>query len=201
MIVLGVAGRMRKYLLDGYIHKMGLAERYSRLKELHAKWSKEAGVKSIKIGYETYGLGLVDMDYIEDEMRKEKIRLPIEALQSPLNGEARKRDRIERIQPDLRQHNIYFPHPLLKRGNEWQYTERQRQYIEMSNGQYVALPIRKMDGNKNIYDVGEVLKQELQYFPHGGSPDGLDAFSRIYDLNYRDPTAKTGIHLTPPNKM
>jgi hypothetical protein len=38
MAVVGVAGKKRKYLLDGYCHKMSLIERYVRLCLLWDKW-------------------------------------------------------------------------------------------------------------------------------------------------------------------
>ena len=72
--VIGVDGnerdRLRKYLLDGYCHRMPLSERYERVRDLHKRWSKMPGVQMVKVGLERYGMQSDD-EYFRERMRIE----------------------------------------------------------------------------------------------------------------------------------
>ena len=54
--VVGYDAGRTKWLLDGYCHKMGLAERWQRMKELRKHWMETPGVMFVDIGYESYGI-------------------------------------------------------------------------------------------------------------------------------------------------
>ena len=60
-----------KWLVDGWHHKMGLAERYTRIKELRKLWMRMPGVQSVKVGYERYG-STSDLEHFEIEMQRDR---------------------------------------------------------------------------------------------------------------------------------
>src|ERR1017187_251087 len=101
MAVIGVdAGRV-KWMLDGYCHKMGLAERWTRMKELRRKWMDTPGVQNVFVGYESYGIPDA-LDHFEERMEIEKDWFPIEVLQWPRQERGSKEDHIARLEPDIR---------------------------------------------------------------------------------------------------
>jgi hypothetical protein len=67
MVVLGIDPAMNFYLLDGYCHRMKLSARQQHLFELHDKWSKAPGVRSVDVGYERVGVQ-ADIEHMEMEM-------------------------------------------------------------------------------------------------------------------------------------
>ena len=183
MIVLGVAGNKRLYLLDGYCHKMTLSERWDKMKELYIKWKTSAGIRTVSVGYEVYGSGEVDIDHFTSQMKIEQINIPITPLTSALNSSNRKDDRIERIQPDLINHNIFVPYPT----NTKALTTLQNAAVKAGNASLLSSKILKSNQNKQMYDLTEVFKGQLSNFPYGGSVDCIDGFSRIYDMSYSAP--------------
>jgi hypothetical protein len=185
MLVIGISGGKRKYILDGYCHKMGLAERWDCLKHLYQKWKNEPGIGTITVGYETYGAGSVDVDYFQEQMKKEQsVRFPIKELQSALNGSSRKKDRIERIQPDLIHGNIFLPYPT----DPDRLTKLQLAAIR-DNCQYrISKVIKRKNELKQIYNLCDVLVMELDIYPYGKLVDLIDALSRIYDMEINAPT-------------
>ena len=46
--VVGIDSAGNKWLVDGWHHKMGLAERYTRIKELRKLWMRMPGVQSVR---------------------------------------------------------------------------------------------------------------------------------------------------------
>ena len=55
MVVQGIDYAGNKYLLDGFNHRMKLAERWEKLAMLQQKWKRTSGVQHVKVGYEKTG--------------------------------------------------------------------------------------------------------------------------------------------------
>jgi hypothetical protein len=62
----------------------------------------------LKIGYERYGMQ-VDLEVIEDMMVRENNHFKIEELNTPRQGRHSKEDRIERLEPDIREGRFLLP--------------------------------------------------------------------------------------------
>ena len=62
----------------------------------------------VRIGYERYGMQ-VDLEVIEDMMVRENNHFEIEELNTPRQGRHSKDDRIERLEPDIREGRFYLP--------------------------------------------------------------------------------------------
>lgn len=101
-----VAGN--KYLLDGVRHRMKLSERYTWLKRLYEKWSTATGVQSCLVGYERYGQ-LNDLEVILEWQERDKVVFAIEELATPRTGGHSKKDRVERLEPDIRGGKFLLP--------------------------------------------------------------------------------------------
>jgi hypothetical protein len=106
--VIGIDVTGNKYLLDGYRHRMPLSERWSHLKSLHQKWTGALGVMSVAVGYEIYGQQ-ADIEVLKQYMEREKYWFALEEVNTPRQGGHAKEDRIERLEPDLRQGRFLLP--------------------------------------------------------------------------------------------
>jgi hypothetical protein len=106
--VVGLDPQGNMYLLDGYRHRMPLSERWRCLKALHAKWSAERGVQLVKVGYEIYGQQN-DCEVFAEYMRREDYVFTLHELNTPRQGRHSKADRIERLEPDMRESRFYLP--------------------------------------------------------------------------------------------
>jgi hypothetical protein len=106
--VIGIDVAGNKYLLDGYRHRMPLSERWQHLKSLHQKWSGALGVMSVTVGYEIYGQQ-ADIEVLQQYMEREKYWFGLEEVNTPRQGGHAKEDRIERLEPDLRQGRFLLP--------------------------------------------------------------------------------------------
>lgn len=117
--VIGISSTGNKYLLDGYCHRMPLSQRWTALRDLYKKWSKEPGVQLIRVGYERYG-SQSDDEYFAERMLLENKNLPqeerfefvIHELSWTLEGtkgEQGKTTRVERLEPDFRNGRFYLP--------------------------------------------------------------------------------------------
>ena len=106
--VIGIDGRSNKYLLDGARRRMTLSQRWDHLKHFHKKWSAVPGVNFVKVGYERYGQQSDD-EYFVERMNVERYVFSIEELAWPNEGGGSKRDRVERLQPDVQYGSFYFP--------------------------------------------------------------------------------------------
>jgi hypothetical protein len=182
MVVLGVDYASNKYLLDGFDHKMDLLERWTRLSQLYVRWKQAPGVQSLRVGYEQFG-AQADLDYFKERQRVEKLVFEIEELAWPGEGEGSKRDRIQRVGPDLKAHRLYVPYPTeLDR-----LTKLQQKMIESGYGYRIAQAIHRKDENDAKYDLVARLLWMIDNFPFGGRVDLLDAYARIYDMQPRPP--------------
>ncbi len=106
--VIGIDHNGTKYLLDGYCQRMKLSERWEKIKDLKRKWERYPGVQMVKVGYEQYGM-LDDIEVMQERMRAEGNYFGIVELKTPETGGHSKRDRIERLEPDIRSGRFQFP--------------------------------------------------------------------------------------------
>ncbi len=106
--VIGIDPAGNKYLLDGACHRMKLSERLAFVEAFKARWENTAGVQSVKVGWERYGKD-VELEVIEDQLRRKDNLFPIQELNTPRSGGHSKNDRIERLEPDIRGGRFYLP--------------------------------------------------------------------------------------------
>lgn len=177
MVVLGVDAQANKYLLDGVDHKMDLMDRWAWMRDLWTKWHDAPGVMGIRVGYERFG-AIADLDYFKERQRIEGTRFEITELEWPRDGEGSKKDRVQRLVPDIRGHRFYLPYPT----DERRLTSVQQRMVAQGYEYRLARTIRRKDENSIIYDLTERFRLQISYFPFGGLKDLVDAASRIYDI-------------------
>lgn len=108
MAVVGVDVAGNKYLLDGVRHRMNLSERWATLKKLYTKWRDAIGTQVIIVGYERYGAQTED-EVIKDWQERDGVAFELVELNWPREGGHSKRDRVERLEPDMRVGRFYLP--------------------------------------------------------------------------------------------
>lgn len=192
MMVIGLDAAGNKYLLDGVAHKMDLMERWRWMRDLWTRWNEESGIVALKVGYERYG-AIADLQYFQEKQRIEKISFEITELEWPREGPGSKRDRIQRLVPDIKGHRFYVPYNT----DEDNLTSLQKKMISHGYGHRISRQIKRVDENDNIYDLTEVFKSEVSFFPYGGRCDSLDAVSRIYDMDPIPPSQNDEEGLEP----
>lgn len=192
MAVLGLDRTMNKFLLDGYNHKMDLAERWLYMRNLFLRWMRQPGVQSVKVGYEKFG-AQSDLDYFQERMKIEGPQFEIVELGWPADGDGAKVDRVQRLGPDFRNGKMFLPYPTHKD----KLTTLQRRMIAEGRDELVAARIRRKDENGSIYDLGDQFKLQAHYFPFGGLKDLVDAVSRIYDMDPKPPMVMDTSNLEP----
>lgn len=181
MVVIGIDAQHNMYFLDGVCHKMVLQDRYKWLTQLESKWKHEPGIVSLKVGYEAYG-AQADMDFMNMQMIIDKHIFDIIELRWPRDGEASKKDRIQRLVPSIQGGRFYGPFFT----KDDRLTSLQRKMLETGQNHRIARPIKRVDENDDVYEVWTKFKEELGFFPYGAKKDLIDATSRIYDM---EPTA------------
>lgn len=189
--VLGIDHAGNKYLLDGAAHRMSLTERWTMLKTLRAKWIRQPGVQVVRVGYERYGMQS-DVEHFREMQRIEKQHaFHIEELNWPREGPGSKDDRIQRLEPDLRNWRFFLPY-------EGEPTRLQRDAIQSGQGFLVAKPIVRLDEDKRAYNLCDYLiHSEYLMFPATTAKDLLDAMSRIYDMGMSPPVIRAPGELEP----
>src|SRR5207249_1844145 len=68
MLAIAIDAQRVRFVLDGFHHKMGLNERWIRLRDLRKKWMRQPGVQVVKVGYERYGMR-DGIEYFEERMQ------------------------------------------------------------------------------------------------------------------------------------
>lgn len=196
--VIGVDSNGNKYLLDGARKKMTLSQRWDHLKHYHKKWSTLPGVMVTQVGYERYGQQSDD-EYFLERMRAEKYSFAIKELAWPREGGNSKRDRVERLQPDLQYGALLLPGLVYANGQTclWEADiekgvmafkplkgelKVQQQAKARNQGYLCAEPLMRKDELDHIYDLTRALIEEALYFPFGSKDDLIDVTSRIYDM-------------------
>jgi len=173
--VIGVDHAFNKYLLDGLCHRLNLRERWESLSRIRNKWLRQPGVQVVKVGYERYGKDS-DIEHFNEMMKIESHYFPIEELAWPREGPGSKRDRVQRLQPDIENWRFYLA------PSSDNVTSRQKKAFEHGDGSLIVRPIKQKDENGRLYDVTQrMLDNEYMLFP-AVHVDMMDAMSRIYDI-------------------
>lgn len=202
IVVMGMDPLGNKYLLDGYCHRMPLSERWNRLKHLHKRWVNMPGVQTVTVGWERYGMQSDD-EYFDEKMRLDGYSFSIKELgwTGERGGES-KTARVERLEPDFRQGNIFVPgrvyHPAYGGSARWKIHDGSDEIVYTADtglhkderrvkasGEYwrCAEALKGKDEDGNIYDLTRHFFQEFVFFPFSPHDDFIDAFSRIYDMD------------------
>ena len=193
MAVVGVDPNYNKYLLDGMCHRMSLSERWDSLKRLRTKWKRAPGIRELKVGYERYG-AQSDIEHFKEMMRMDGSSFPIYELNWVGGGGSQsKKDRIQRLEPDLKDGSFFWPYPT----DSKRLTSLQRDAKERKQEFLLSGKILRKDENGRAYDLVKWLKDnEYSLFPtiH---PDFLDALSRIYDMDPTPPIRRSYRVLEP----
>lgn len=180
LIAIGVDAQLNKYLLDGACHKMGLEERWTRLRDMRRKWLREPGIQVVEVGYERFG-AQSDIEHFETMMRLEGDSFPITELNWPRDGDFPKDNRIRRLIPDLKNWRFFFPYI-------GEMTKLQREAMHQGNDFLISKPIKVKNDEGRLYDLMEYfVKNEYVFFPATTKKDMLDAMSRIYDMQLQPP--------------
>jgi hypothetical protein len=108
MAVVGVDVAGNRYLLDGVRHRMSLSERWATLKKLYLKWRDATGVQVIIVGYERYGAQTED-EVIKEWQERDGVAFELVELSWPREGGHSKKDRVERLEPDMRNGRFFLP--------------------------------------------------------------------------------------------
>lgn len=213
MAVIGVDAAGNKYLLDGYRHRMKLAQRWENLKFLHRKWTAAPGVLMVRVGYEQYGLQ-TDIEAFQERMELEKYPIDIEEVSWPRDGGYSKEDRVERIAPDMQRGRWLIPAVTYEpnRGyTVWRCENDRIVYADLEGDprewreaeqrgekHRIQRPIRRIDESRQVYDLTRAFIEEALYFPYSVRRDLVDAASRIYDMDPTPPKIVTQRDIEPP---
>jgi len=191
--VVGVDANYNKFLLDGLCHRLSLSERWDNLKKLRTKWKRAPGIREVKVGYERYG-AQADIEHFKEMMRIEGSSFPIYELNWVGGGGSQsKKDRIQRLEPDLKDGSFFFPYPT----NKDHLTSAQVDYKERKQDFLNSKKILCKNEEGKLYDLSNWVKEnEYCLFP-SVHPDFLDALSRIYDMDATPPIPRRGRTLEP----
>ena len=191
--VVGIDGNYNKFLLDGVCHRLSLSERWEALKMLRTKWKRAPGIREVKVGYERYG-AQSDIEHFKEMMRIDGSSFPVYELNwTGGGGSQSKRDRIQRLEPDLKDGSFFWPYPTDKN----RLTSLQIDVKERKQDFLISGKIMRKDENGKLYDLVKWVKDnEYSLFP-SVHPDFLDALSRIYDMDAAPPMPRKGRTLEP----
>ena len=184
MHVWGMDAARNRYLVDGFHHKMQLAERWVHLRDLHKRWSQEPGVQLVKVGYERYG-STSDLEYFRERMEMENYYFDIHELAWPRQAErGSKYDRIQRLEPDHRLRKLFFAKKMPEGVTE---TPEQAEVRRAGQAFRIYLPVRRRDHLGAMYGLQAKYFAEYKLYPYSVHDDGLDCASRWMDLDMRPP--------------
>ncbi len=188
--VIGIDAAGNKWLVDGAHHRMGLAERYQRIRDLRRKWMRMPGVQQVHVGYERYG-STSDLEYFEEQMLRDRDEFQITELAWPREGPGSKTDRVQRLEPDFRAGRIILPAVVTEP------TKGQRWVVEQGQGFRIFTPVTGRDEEGRLYSLNKNLLEEYLTFPFCVHDDLIDACSRIYDMDPQPPILVDATVLEP----
>jgi hypothetical protein len=180
IVAIGIDAASKAWFLDGYCHKMSLAERWDAIKGLRKVWMRMPGVQLVKVGYERYGM-TSDLEHFEFRMEKDKDAFEIVELAWPRDGEGAKEDRIQRLEPMLRSGSFIMPAVVPAE------TANQRKMRESGQGFRIFTPVRRRDEVGEVYSLNQRLLDELIPYPFSKKDDLADVVSRIFDMDMVPP--------------
>lgn len=173
MAVIAVDERKNKYLVDGFCHRMSALERWKNLKMLHQKWNAMPGVETLAVGYERYG-AQSDIEWMQERMadKNDAYAFAIKELNTTIDGEQRKEDRISRLQPDIEgsEYRFYFP-AVVWRPNQgtdsaggmvfWSYNADKGDFVYRP-AERLSIAGHNPDGSERYLWTGEPLLTKAQ---------------------------------------
>lgn len=174
--VIGVDASGNRWLVDGYHHRMGLSERYQRIKELRKFWMAMPGVQLVKVGYERYG-STSDLEYFDEMMTRDRDHFDIDELAWPREGPGSKIDRVQRLEPWFRSGRFILP--AVSKDE----TKMQQKMREQGQPFRIYKPTIRRDEEGRIYSLNKNFLEEFLVFPFGVHDDLIDAMSRIEDMD------------------
>lgn len=178
--VIGVDAAGNRWLVDGFHHRMGLSERWQRIRELRKVWTAMPGVQQVKVGYERYG-STSDLEYFEEMMEREKDIFDIQELAWPREGPGSKTDRVQRLEPYFRNGRFFLPAVVKEE------TKQQRLVREKGQAFRIYTPVQRKDEEGRLYSLNKNFLEEYIVFPFGVHDDLIDAMSRIEDIDPQPP--------------
>ena len=188
--VIGLDAAGNRWLLDGYHHRMGLSERYMRIKELRKTWTRMPGVQIVRVGYERYG-STSDLEYFEEMMQRDRDEFEIVELAWPREGPGSKTDRVQRLEPYFRNSRFFLPAVVPEE------TKAQRLVREKGQAFRIYSPVQRRDEEGRIYSLNKNFLEEYLTFPFCVHDDLIDATSRIEDIDPQAPVIIDSSSLEP----
>ena len=175
-------------------------------------------MQSVSVGWERYGLQS-DVEYFDERMKVEGIPFRVDELNWANDSAQAKPARIDRLEPDFRNHRLLLPLAVHEDGEPkvWHVdanpesktyqtviyedfrglTKKQQEFLAAGEGDLLARSIKRLDSEKQVYDVTVRLIEEYLQFPVGLHDDLLDALSRFYDMDMALPVIYSPDALSP----
>lgn len=145
MVVIGLSGDSKYYLLDFIYDRLNLTERTKHLFDLHKRW------KPSNVGYEKYGKDS-DIEHIHYVQEQENYRFDI----VPLGGQTQKEDRIKRLVPIFEQSRFYFPSELFKVNQEGKRFDVVEKFL---TEEYDLFPVALHDDGLDV--ISRIVDEDL----------------------------------------
>lgn len=128
--VFGLGADRNYYVITWIRDRLNLTERKNTLFRLHQQYQPMA------VGYEQYALQ-ADIAYIEESQQREQYRFPI----TPLAGQMKKEDRIERLVPIAETGRLYIPDSCIRVNHEGESQDLTKIFID----EYLQFPFSDHD--------------------------------------------------------
>src|SRR5262249_22049743 len=151
--VIGIDHGGSKYLLDGACHRMKPAEPWAFLKAMKRKGGGHPGGEKVRIGYEQYGM-VDDISVMKEMMRAENSHFEIVELKTPETGGHSKQDRIDRLEPDIRNGRFYLPCVIhdRERGGPCSWSVWTEEHARRAEPR----------GEQKDYNIGQIIYRKVQ---------------------------------------